>query len=437
MTKHIQTNRRIAAALVVWLATTLPLLAQQRPEPYLQQAQQDFQAGNYEQCINDCMIYISLKGSTEKDELQLKAERMLACKAAGTLEAYRYMVQYNPNDAWAKEQLTKAATAADDNSYCVFFSPGKRDFDNSQSTILNDIAATFKRDSNAYEIIGYYMDDANKNLISERTRRVKRALTDKGISDKRFEMFSLKSSLASDDNTLFLNEAVVIKRAQPVASIATPSVTSTNKETSTKTTENTAAATGRHEPVASSANTASSSSSSLKKEVISAHGSFMDYIHDVEYEEGFGVSLNYGTKSLISLGLNYTWSNLMIFGDLCWYFNGKKYDIGENTTIKPFSSICIGPGFYTKYFSIQCGVGYCVGETEATNHSENIDNGSSVVTDTYTKGSKGFFCYKPSVSGYIPIDDDKFISLSVGYLGVPKFKDFSSFTFGIGFQKIL
>lgn len=435
MTKPIQTNRRIAAALVVWLAVALPLLAQPRPETYLQQAQRDFQAGNYEQCINDCKIYISLKGSTVKDELQVKAERMLACKAAGTVDAYRYMVQHNPHDTWAKEQLTKAATATDDHSYCVFFSPGKRDMDESLSTTLNDIAATFKRDSNAYEIIGYYVDDANKSLISERTRRVKRALTDKGISDKRFEMFSLKSSLAPDDNTLFLNEAVVIKKAQPVVSSTTTSFKSTSQGTSTKTTETSAATTGRHEQVASSANTASSSSST--KETISAHSSFLDVIYDWEEETRFGMSLNYGLKSCYSIELNYCWSDLYLlaFGEIGTFSSKKekRYDLGENTTIKPGFVFNVGPGFYTRYFSVQCGLGIITADATTKIRTESHDNGGTTITESNTQSKKVLFCYKPSITGHIPLDDS-FITLSVGYLSIPKCKDLSGFTFGVGFR---
>ena len=77
-------------AVLSCLMAALPLLAQY--EQWLQEARRAYQAGDYEQCINNCMIYSSMNVSTVKDELQVKAERMLACKAAGTLNAYRYMV---------------------------------------------------------------------------------------------------------------------------------------------------------------------------------------------------------------------------------------------------------------------------------------------------------------------------------------------------------
>lgn len=214
MTKQRRVNRGLLALLLACVAA-LPLPAQY--EEWLNKARQAYRSGEYEQCVNNCKIYSSMNGSTSKDELQLKAERMLACKAAGTLTAYRYMAQYNPDDTWAKAQLKKTLASSDDHKHYVFFLPGNGEFDGTQQAIINDLAAEIKRNSNVYEVVGYDSKDAYASLKSERSRRVRDALVAKGISQQRLKLVSNNNSLAADANTCFLTEAVVIVKTTDIA----------------------------------------------------------------------------------------------------------------------------------------------------------------------------------------------------------------------------
>ncbi len=202
-------------AVLLACVAALPLLAQY--EEWLTKARQAYRRGEYEQCINNCKIYSSMNGSTSKDELQLRAERMQACKAAGTLTAYRYMAQYNPDDAWAKEQLKKTLASSDDHKHYVFFLPRNKEFDGTQQDVISNIAAEIKRNNNVYEVVGYDIKDSYASLKSERSHRVRDALVAKGISERRLKMCSNYNSLAADANTHFLTEAVVIVKTTDVA----------------------------------------------------------------------------------------------------------------------------------------------------------------------------------------------------------------------------
>ena len=229
--RHITRKITLSVAVLACLVLALPLLAQY--DEWLQKARQAYQAGNYEQCINNCKIYSSMNGSTNKNELQVKAERMLACKAAGTLNAYRYMVQYNPNDSWAKEQLQKALATGDDYKFYVFFLPEKWDFDGSQSAIIDDIAAVIKRDDYVYQLVGYQEYGMASNKL-DRTRRVKKALVEKGIAPNRLEDNSFSfGSLAANDETHFLTEAVIIEKTSN--KVTTASTTTTKSSSVPKT----------------------------------------------------------------------------------------------------------------------------------------------------------------------------------------------------------
>ena len=124
-------------------------------------------------------------------------------------------------------------------------------------------------------------------------------------------------------------------------------------------------------------------------------------------------------------------------------------------TAQPIGYIMAQPGFYCKYFSIQCGVGALFDVRKETKVSTGtnitqtttITVGATSSVSSYTDENSyqsGYyetkkpgvnFCFKPSITGYIPIsDDDYYLTINAGYIFVPKLRELNGFTAGIGIQ---
>lgn len=93
----------------------------------------------------------------------------------------------------------------------------------------------------------------------------------------------------------------------------------------------------------------------------------------------------------------------------------------------------VSPGLYIKYLSINYGLGYLFNvhylyhPSLTTNDVPQKDGNKSAIG--------GNFCHKPSITGYIPINDgDYYITINIGYIFLPRFKNLEGLSCGIGFQ---
>ncbi len=158
------------------------------------------------------------------------------------------------------------------------------------------------------------------------------------------------------------------------------------------------------------------------------------YVYSKHFPIGFGMVLG---ESHFSFGLDFGIN-----------IDKKKIYPSDNEIVDPKFYANINPGFVYKFFSINCGIGAMIHDyekttvTTTTGESSSGNNGgyssasSSVsVTETEQMSFKASFLLKPSIEGRIPICGGKrVITLNVGYLFIPKYKDLNGLTFGIGFQ---
>lgn len=192
--------------------------------------------------------------------------------------------------------------------------------------------------------------------------------------------------------------------------------------------------------------------SSYTSAYTSRHSRSIDW--DVD-DDTWGLAYTYSPHFPLSISANGTWSYFQLGGEFGLTLSGKEFDWKENTTAKPIGYLMASPGFYCKFLSVQCGVGALFDIRKETNISTgtnisqttSITIGSSTSISSYSDESNyqyssyetsklGFnLCFKPSVTGYIPIEDgDYYITINAGYLFVPKLKDLNGFTVGVGFQ---
>lgn len=179
---------------------------------------------------------------------------------------------------------------------------------------------------------------------------------------------------------------------------------------------------------------------------------FSDLLYD---EQTLGMTYNYGKSWPIGFSINYSYSWFMISADMGFcsskdklykhdlemtdVMNFKKTD--ETYTPKFFFTIT--PSFYMKYFAVGCGTGllymkgtqdvvrsFFIEETNAGSHSTTIESS----THDQEKKEKIKFMLRPSLKGFIPISENTFISLAVGYNYAFGYKDKNEVFFGAGIQ---
>ena len=165
-------------------------------------------------------------------------------------------------------------------------------------------------------------------------------------------------------------------------------------------------------------------------------------------EKTLGYSYGFSKHFQTILAGNYTISYLSIGCELGINYDKNNIVRSDVETDDPIFFLTASPGFYYKYFSINCGIGFLFAQNK-TNWTKpkgiNIDISSDDVTVspiTYeqdsTKKPKIGFLIKPLLKGYIPIREDEFyITIDAGYIYIPNFRDFNGFTFGAGIQMTL
>lgn len=163
----------------------------------------------------------------------------------------------------------------------------------------------------------------------------------------------------------------------------------------------------------------------------SRHKKSIDW--DVD-DDTWGIGYNYSKHFPLALNANYTTSYLSIGAELGVNMDKKKIIRSESETDDPIMYFSVAPGFYCKYFSINCGVGGLIASNSKSSTNTIGTEDTSVSWSIDSKGGKIGLLLKPSIVGYIPISDGNYITLNVGYLYMPKFKDLNGFSFGVGFQ---
>lgn len=155
--------------------------------------------------------------------------------------------------------------------------------------------------------------------------------------------------------------------------------------------------------------------------------------------QSWGVGYSYNETYPLTLQANYQVSYFSCALDLGFGFaNNPQYET-PNKTLKTNFQATLSPGVYLKYVSVNFGVGAVFAQTES-NHSALVTDkttgtASSVNISTSESTTTARLLLKPSLTGYIPVDDDDhFITVSVGYNFAPNFKDINGFVFGVGFQ---
>ena len=170
-----------------------------------------------------------------------------------------------------------------------------------------------------------------------------------------------------------------------------------------------------------------------------------------------GWSYDYSPHFPLAISYSRTLSHFLIGGEIGSTCSKKKYKFGTNETSQPIVYLMATPGIYCKYFSVQCGVGALI-DIRVKKWITYVQNNDSVTVNTTGDGISDvnidinfedgdqqykteketkntyFFLVKPSITGYIPVSDGKYITINAGYVFVPKFKELNGFSCGIGFR---
>lgn len=173
-------------------------------------------------------------------------------------------------------------------------------------------------------------------------------------------------------------------------------------------------------------------------------------------DQTWGLGYSYSQTFPLSLSLNLTSYCFSLATEFGFNLDGKKYSTKYNLDDKKYTTKeynpsgywIISPGFYCRFLSINCGVGFMTSNySETQTNTENFSgesedgstsvNGSISITTGYST-TKVKFMLKPSITGYIPISgEDYYITISAGYNYIPKFKELNGWSFGIGFQWVI
>ncbi len=171
-------------------------------------------------------------------------------------------------------------------------------------------------------------------------------------------------------------------------------------------------------------------------------------------DQTWGLGYSYSQQFPLTISANYTYSCLSLATEIGVNLDGKKYTTKE---YNPNGYWVISPGFYCRFLSVNCGVGFMTssymktttykGDSYTENFTGESEDGSTTVDGsitistsyTYSRSATKFdFILKPSITGYIPVSDEYFyITINAGYNYIPKFKELNGWSFGVGFQWVI
>lgn len=171
-----------------------------------------------------------------------------------------------------------------------------------------------------------------------------------------------------------------------------------------------------------------------------------------EDTEGIGLTYNYSKAFPVGASLYYSKWKFMVSLDF-----GVNFDKDLYTTQKvefnnlmdykitrgeydPKYYVTATPSFYLKYFSVGWGFGILSMKgaeyTDQRDYSIDEEGNSVITTGTSTteETEKVKFMMRPNIRGFIPCNDNFFISLSISYNWIPSYKEKSGIDFGVGIQ---
>lgn len=169
---------------------------------------------------------------------------------------------------------------------------------------------------------------------------------------------------------------------------------------------------------------------------------------------GWGGSYHYSKAFPVGASVTYSYSKFMVsldFGanlDNDFYTKQKvdfnnivDYSITRGEYDLKYYMMAT-PAFYLKYFSVGWGLGAAyldVHEYTQNSSMTNDENGFIIQTSgsSESSGSDIKFMMRPIIKGYIPFNDNLFISLSVSYDWILGYKDKSGIGFGAGIHFLL
>lgn len=200
----------------------------------------------------------------------------------------------------------------------------------------------------------------------------------------------------------------------------------------------------------------------IKKYTVSENNKVtVDYDDFINDYETIGFSYNYGQHFPIggSFNKSFEYIPFMLSFDFGVNLDGDKYIIDkvdmtdilnykrEKKVMDPKFFLTITPQLYIKYFAVGCGVGflYMGGTTKTDSHSSSSTStgGGSISISTSTSSSSSVNgetgvmfkpMIRPVVKGFIPLTDELYLSLSVGYDMIFGYKDKNGFNAGLGLQ---
>lgn len=174
-----------------------------------------------------------------------------------------------------------------------------------------------------------------------------------------------------------------------------------------------------------------------------------------EDTEGWGLSYNYSKAFPVGASVTYTKWKFMISMDFGVNFDKdlyttQKVDFNNIVDYKITKGeydlkyfITATPAFFMKYFAVGWGFGFASfdgSETSQENKLEIKPDGTIIQTtgtSSVSGGGKYKFMMRPTIKGYIPCSDNFFISLSVNYDWIWKYKEKSGISFGAGIHFLI
>lgn len=167
---------------------------------------------------------------------------------------------------------------------------------------------------------------------------------------------------------------------------------------------------------------------------------FMDDFVDIlsPDDNTLGYEYAYIKNFPLAISVGGTSSYFSIAAEFGFNFDSKEY---YEQKYDPKCYLMLSPGVYLGILSFNCGIGVLgssyydviIGNTTYFGDETTSISGSITLEQSIKKYSTHLIL-KPSITGFIPIFDDYYITINAGYNYLPKFKELNGWSFGVGFR---